>query len=896
MRADAGRMMAAGSYPIPLGLAEANPRFLHRLLAGACLLSALIVSLAALSLYSSRQQLMRLATVNVENLAETLQLTIADELTQIDTALRNVAMTRRRLAARGALDPEALAAVLDEQLALAPELEVMSITNADGSVRVARGARAAGHASVAGQRFFRLAQESAELAISDPEPDTRESEAVITFARRLERPDGSFDGVAYAQLPIGYFLKLFASLDLGAQGVVTLRSANMSLLARHSVQAAARAGIGSATMAPDGLETIRLRPDRGVLTARTVSDQVERTTAYRRVAGFPMTVLVGLATADSLAPWHTQFAQESVLAGLLLMVVAGSYLLTRRAWRREAESARALRTESRRNQALLRTASDGIHILDRSGTLVEMSESFGAMLGRSRDELVGCDLHAWDAGLTHESIGRCLREFAIGDTHKFETRHRRSDGSLIDVEVSSALVHIDEREFIYCSARDITSRKRLEAQLAAAAKEARALYDSAPCAYHSLDADGKYVHINATELAWLECEREDVVGKLGAQDFFTPEGQLIFRLHFQRLKTDGRIEGLELDLVSRTGHVRHVSITATALYGAHGGFQMSHTVMFDITELSRARQQLQQALLEQQAMLDNDLIGIIRMRDRRISWMNPAMNRIFGYRHHELIGESSRVLYADEETFEQLGRSAYPVVERGGRFRMQVPMRHKNGDKMWIDVSGVKLPASREESLWLLADITPIRQAFEDVQHMAFHDVLTGLPNRLLFADRMKQALLMAQRQERRLAVCYLDLDGFKQVNDRHGHAAGDLLLKEIAQRLSGCVRAHDTVCRLGGDEFVLLLKGLEQIDECRIILARIKCGDLQARRRRRWPSRPGVGQHRRGRLPERRRAVRYAARQRRPGHVPSEEAGAQSHLPVWRGFARRAADRRAFE
>ena len=108
------------------------------------------------------------------------------------------------------------------------------------------------------------------------------------------------------------------------------------------------------------------------------------------------------------------------------------------------------------------------------------------------------------------------------------------------------------------------------------------------------------------------------------------------------------------------------------------------------------------------------------------------------------------------------------------------------------------------------------------LEYLAYHDALTGLPNRLLLFDRLRQAITRSDRERHRIAVCYLDLDGFKPVNDCHGHKNGDRLLIELARRLESAVRAPDTVCRLGGDEFVLLLAGLGSRLECTRILERV--------------------------------------------------------------------------
>lgn len=118
------------------------------------------------------------------------------------------------------------------------------------------------------------------------------------------------------------------------------------------------------------------------------------------------------------------------------------------------------------------------------------------------------------------------------------------------------------------------------------------LYDNAPCGYHSLDADGIYRRINATELQWLGCTRDEVIGKLGPMDFCSAGGKAVFRRHFPTYQQTGRLEGLEYDLLSRDGTLRRVVVSATALHDAQGRFALSNTVMYDITELHAARQEL----------------------------------------------------------------------------------------------------------------------------------------------------------------------------------------------------------------------------------------------------------------------------------------------------------------
>ena len=122
----------------------------------------------------------------------------------------------------------------------------------------------------------------------------------------------------------------------------------------------------------------------------------------------------------------------------------------------------------------------------------------------------------------------------------------------------------------------------------------------------------------------------------------------------------------------------------------------------------------------------------------------------------------------------------------------------------------------------LFSDITALKVQQRELERMAHYDALTGLPNRVLFADRLGQTLARADRSRQRVAVCYLDLDGFKPVNDSLGHSTGDKLLVEVAQRLQKALRGQDTVARIGGDEFVVLLTDLESVGEAIQVVERL--------------------------------------------------------------------------
>lgn len=241
-------------------------------------------------------------------------------------------------------------------------------------------------------------------------------------------------------------------------------------------------------------------------------------------------------------------------------------------------------------------------------------------------------------------------------------------------------------------------------------------------------------------------------------------------------------------------------------------------------QLNKANEELRALGEQQSAMLDNELVGIIlqNMSTRTAIWNNRAMARMFGFRPEELLHHPARMLYPDDAAFERVGAEARAAFAAGQDYIAQLELRRKDGSPIWVHLQGSPLKERPDEVLWMMTDVSAQHLYKEQVEHIAFHDALTGLPNRLLLADRVQQALAIAKRSGNQVAVAYIDLDGFKGVNDVHGHAAGDALLKEVARRVSDTLRAGDTVARIGGDEFVALLCELDDAALCDHILERV--------------------------------------------------------------------------
>ena len=224
----------------------------------------------------------------------------------------------------------------------------------------------------------------------------------------------------------------------------------------------------------------------------------------------------------------------------------------------------------------------------------------------------------------------------------------------------------------------------------------------------------------------------------------------------------------------------------------------------------RAEQQLALSEAHYRQLVETATNGICIVQAGIVRYANPRMHQLFGYAPDSLRGTPIQNLVSAEDWPLVLRNHQLRLAGQGDDLKYPARMHTRHAGIRWFEVSGVRIQwQDKEATLNYLDDITQRREMEETVQGLAYLDPLTKLPNRRLLMDRLGQAQLSTQRNGTWSAVVFLDLDRFKLLNDIHGHHAGDLLLKEVAQRLVNCVRAIDTVARLGGDEFVVLLTDL---------------------------------------------------------------------------------------
>lgn len=360
----------------------------------------------------------------------------------------------------------------------------------------------------------------------------------------------------------------------------------------------------------------------------------------------------------------------------------------------KANAARqALQVQCDNNRALLLAAGDGIHVLDLRGNVILANDAFCHMLGYSHEQVIQLNVTDWDVKWTAEELITNIPTLR-GLISTFETRHRRQDGEIIDVEINTVGVDVDGIPLLFCSARDITARKRTENQLLQAAS----VFNHARESIMIIDPAGTIVDANETFTRVTGYSREEVIGQcppLLNVDHYSPEFCLLIK-----------------DALRSSGY-----------------------------------------------------------------WSGETWNR-----------RKNGELYATHLTISR-------VPDTSGKIQSHVG---------------------------IFTDITPFKDHQKHLEQMAHYDSLTLLPNRVLLTDRLQHALAQTLRRNEMVAVVYVDLDGFKAVNDTYGHNVGDELLISLSHRMKAALRDGDTLARVGGDEFVAVLVDLASVERCERVLERL--------------------------------------------------------------------------
>ena len=348
----------------------------------------------------------------------------------------------------------------------------------------------------------------------------------------------------------------------------------------------------------------------------------------------------------------------------------------------------------------------------------------------------------------------------------------------------------------------------------------RTLLYTLPLPVFFKDAEGRYLGCNRKFEELLGMPREAIIGKT-VFDIAPPDIARVYHAQDAELLARTGTQIYEWVIKRSSGERRNVIFHKASFMAGDGRVGGLVGAVMDITERIRTEEELRLAA----NVFTHAREGIV-ITDRKadIVEVNQAFTDITGYTREDVLGKNPRILKSDRQD-KEFYTTLWHDLQTKGHWDGEIWNRHKDGRVYpeQLTISAVYDERGEIQNyISLFFDISTLKEQQAQLQRMAHFDALTGLPNRLLLADRLQQAMRQATRRGQRVAVVYLDLDGFKAVNDTHGHEFGDRLLIALARRISEALREGDTLARIGGDEFVAVLMDLPDICSSTPILRRM--------------------------------------------------------------------------
>ena len=476
-----------------------------------------------------------------------------------------------------------------------------------------------------------------------------------------------------------------------------------------------------------------------------------------------------------------------------------------------------LRVSEARKGAILDASPDPIVSIDGEGRVVEWNRAAESTFGWTRAEAFGRAVSELVVPrVDREAHRRGLQRYlATGEARMLGRRNQlyaqRRDGSPFPAEVTVTEVPSAGRPLFTAFIRDLSETRRAAGVLREREGHLRLLAAQAPAVLWSTDRTLRFTSSAGTGLDVLTLRANEIVGQT-LLEYFGAGAAFEAARSAHEAALRGESTSFELDWKGRTFQalVEPLRGEEAAIVGVAG-------VALDITDRKAAELALRESEARYRLLFERNLAGVYRTSmDGRFLDCNEACARVLGYDSREdLLQASAYDLYFDAA---ERDAALEAIRERGSLTNHETRLRRKDGRPVWVIENVTLVPGESGLMQGTLIDVSEQKLAAERLAHQAYHDALTGLPNRLLFADRLKQALALARRKRHGVAVFYLDLDEFKRVNDTLGHTTGDRLLQQVAGRLVGSLRLADTVARTGGDEFLVMLPEADADDAVRVV------------------------------------------------------------------------------
>ncbi len=453
---------------------------------------------------------------------------------------------------------------------------------------------------------------------------------------------------------------------------------------------------------------------------------------------------------------------------------------------------------------ILATLKGAVVVVDLASKIRVINRAACKMLGyKEESEIVGSHIRTI---IDPEDAIQSDRLMQSSGTLDMQMAWRTKAAERVDVTVASSFVRAADGVpvGVVYAATDITERRRADQALRESEHRYRTLFEGNPMPMWIYDFESlRFLAVNDAAVRHYGFSKDEFQ-KMTIADVRPAEELPRMRAALESLR-DQNIGG----------HYRHrkkdgtvIDVEISSYEFVSGGRRARLVIAADITDRQRAELRLRESEERYRLLFERNLAGVFRTtEDGRVLDVNEALAHMFGYEREELLATSAFSTYFDPEDRKFLMAR---LRHQKTLSNIEVRMKRRDGRAIWVLENATLLEGAGGAVVeGTIIDITDRKVAQERVEYQAYHDVLTDLPNRSLFRDRIGVALAHGRRARRTVAVMFLDLDQFKLVNDTLGHTIGDGLLHAVARRLVKCVRAEDTVARMGGDEFTILLADL---------------------------------------------------------------------------------------
>lgn len=476
-----------------------------------------------------------------------------------------------------------------------------------------------------------------------------------------------------------------------------------------------------------------------------------------------------------------------------------------------------LQESEQRYKSLFENHPDAIFTYDTKGHFISGNAEVENLSGYTRAELLGKSIESL---IEPVDVDRALNYFKKAVTGKksqrYETSGRNKNGSRLDLSVTKIPIVVNNDVVgIYGVTKDITSEKRLQKELIEKTEELEAFWNNSVdpifLANNNLDivqcnpAFERLFNYKIEELPGLKNER--IPFELGEEmeEIITEcigNGKNILLKETKRRTKNGDL----LDILASYTPALDKDEKVTGVYGFYK----------NVTHLKTIERELKKTQEKFQLITEN-AFDVITLTDFSglITYVSPSNEMILGYKYEDYINYSYRnfIHPDDQETF---GKRLEAMKIEDHLSTVEIRMRHKKGHYIWMDISTSTIleDGQTKKAVMIARDATERKDLQNQLENAAYYDYLSGLPNRRVFDDKLNQAIIQANRLNKKVAILMLDGQGFKQINDTYGHDAGDAVIKEMARRLESSVEKNATVTRRGGDEMAVIISDIEFLKE----------------------------------------------------------------------------------